>query len=620
MNARPPELPRELDPWIDGELFEHAPLSIAIIDPSLRVLVANANFVAVFGQPNAKACYEVYKNRDRPCDSCAVLRTLKDGKSRISEEQGVDCIGSSAAYVVHHSPVQDAAGSVSCVVNMSYDVTERQDFLNRYNVIFDRAPCSLSVINKDYRIVRANLAVRNQFDHPIGAHCFEIYKQRTERCEECPALQTFEDGRPHTANQIRRSNDGSHTYHVVSTAPLSFGTRQTSHVVEMSLDVTEAHVLSERLLQESAFRRDVTETAIDALVAVDRPGTVTIYNAAAEGLFGLPATEVIGTAQADRFFPATFLRAMDAGESTVVLPETTVLAADGEAIPVRFSGTVLHQGDEIIGGAAFFQDLREIKKLEQRQLESARLAAVGQTVTQLAHSIKNILMGLQGGIYDIKTAAERSDPTRATDGLDTLERNYRRITALVRDFLRFSKEHEPELERSHPNDVATEIYELYRQVADRRGIELRFEPQPDMAPTWLDPRGIHTCLANLITNAFDACRAAEQRPCQVELRLGERHGAVVFEVQDTGGGMTPEVQQKIFRSLFTTKGLSGTGLGLVMTDKIVKDHGGRVTFESQPGRGSLFRIVLPRSGTSRGTGTPRRRATDPAASQEGDDG
>ena len=116
------------------------------------------------------------------------------------------------------------------------------------------------------------------------------------------------------------------------------------------------------------------------------------------------------------------------------------------------------------------------------------------------------------------------------------------------------------------SDLSHDRARAIRQMADKHGIELSFQPRPDVEPAWLDPRGVHTCLANLITNAFDACRAASRHDCRVELRLVEQGGAVVFEVQDTGGGMTPDTKQKIFRSLFTTKGLSGTGLGLVMTD------------------------------------------------------
>jgi signal transduction histidine kinase len=474
--------PPELERWIAGNLFEHAPVSIAVIDSSLEVIRANDNFIAVFGDPTGRACYEVYKKRSTPCPACAVLKTLKDGKSRISEEQGIDCIGQEASYVVHHSPVQGETGEVTCVVNMSYDVTDRKQFQHQYNLIFERAPCALSVINRDFRIVRANDHVRERFGESVGARCYQIYKQREQRCEECPALATFSDGRPHTSEQIRRASDGSYTYHVVSTAPLPFGDREINHVIEMSLDVTEVHVLSQRLL------------------------------------------------------------------------------------------------------------------------ESERLATVGQTVTQLAHSIKNILTGLQGGIYDIKTGQKLDDPARSDEGLRTLERNYTRITGLVRDFLRFSKEHRPEVSLTDPNAVAEEIYKLYRKISEKNRIDFTFSPGTGIRRDWIDPRGLHTCLANLVANAFEACKQSERTECAISLRVKEENDAIIFEVEDSGCGMDAEVQDKIFRGIFTTKGPSGSGLGLVMTKKIVEDHGGTIGVRSAPGAGSQFTIELPRARLPRPNG------------------
>ena len=469
------QLPPEVTDWITGSLFEQAPVCIAVVDPDLRIIGANSNFVAVFGDPSGRACHEVYKKRPEPCVACALQRCLRDGKSRVSEEQGVDCIDQQAAYMVHHSPVVGEAGEVTHVVNMSYDVTDRKQLQHQYNLIFERAPCALSVINKDFLITRANDHVRQRFGEPTGARCYQLYKRRETRCEKCPALDTFSDGRPHTSEQIRRASDGSYTYHVVSTAPLSLGDRGISHVIEMSLDVTERHRLTEKLL------------------------------------------------------------------------------------------------------------------------ETERLATVGQTVAQLAHSIKNILTGLQGGIYDLKTGQRLGDGTRVEEGMQTLTRNYKRITELVQGFLRFSREHRPEVALVDPVALSGEVYRLYHKISEKHRICFSLEAQPGVEPAWLDPRGMHTCLTNLVANAFDACKQSERDDCRISLRVDEREGVIIFEVEDSGCGMSTAVQDQLFRGIFTTKGPSGSGLGLVMTKKIVGDHGGSVTVRSSPGQGSLFRIELPRA-------------------------
>ena len=104
---------------------------------------------------------------------------------------------------------------------------------------------------------------------------------------------------------------------------------------------------------------------------------------------------------------------------------------------------------------------------------------------------------------------------------------------------------------------------------------------------------MHTCLANLVSNAIDACKTSKKDGCAVRLRVKQGEGTVVFEVEDTGCGMDVETKDKVFTSFFTTKGLGGTGLGLLVTKKIVREHGGRIDVESEPGKGSRFRIELP---------------------------
>jgi signal transduction histidine kinase len=267
----------------------------------------------------------------------------------------------------------------------------------------------------------------------------------------------------------------------------------------------------------------------------------------------------------------------------------------GESIPVRFSGSALMDGERKIGAAAFFEDLREIKRLENEKLENERLAAVGQTVAQLAHGIKNILTGLRGGMYAIKSGMKSGSEERTTKGWEMLDRNVERITTLVKGFLSFSKKHVPVMEPVNPRELAWEIFSLYHAAAKKDDVTLLFEADDETPEANMEASGIHTCLANLVSNAIDACKTSKKKGCAVSLRVREGDGTIVFEVEDTGCGMEAEVKEKVFTSFFTTKGLGGTGLGLLVTKKIVREHGGRIEVESEPEEGSCFRIEIPRS-------------------------
>jgi PAS domain S-box-containing protein len=592
----PHSVPPEIQGWIARQLFEQVPSHIIAIDRDFRVVMANPAFEETFGETAGKFCYQAYKKRDRICTDCVATKTFEDGQVRIfANEQGVDKHGRPMHYVVHIVPVCDEAGSVTHVIKMSYDVTRARFLQREYDMLFERVPCYLSVLDRELRVVRANQMVRRTFGEPSGQHCFRLYKRRDSRCEDCPAVKTFSDGKSYTTKQLGMDKNGMPTCYVMSTARASPDPGVAEHVIEMAVDVTTAENLSAQLVREAQFRHHLTEGALDALVAADTSGVVNIFNPAAERLFKIAAAEVIGQQRAWEFLPAAFSRVILEGGPSLVLPETTVVTADGEQLPVRFSGTVLREGDSIIGGAAFLQDLREYKRMEQDKLDNERLAAVGETVAQLAHGIKNILTGIQGGMYALKSGKKSGSTERWEKGWAMLERNVSRITELVMGFLTFSRGHLPDVQPTDPAEVAESVYQLYRDAAEERGVTLRLEAAAGLLPANLDAEDIRTCLENLLSNAMDACEVAENESPVVTLRVQEQNEVISYEVADTGCGMDYEVKRKVFTTFFTTKGLGGTGLGLLVTRKIVQEHGGKISVESTPGRGSVFRIVLPRS-------------------------
>jgi PAS domain S-box-containing protein len=598
----PKNLPDEIASWMGQQLFEQVPSNIAVINRDFEVIVANNNFTGVFGDVSGKHCYEVFKKRHGTCDNCMAAHTFQDGQIHVSNEYGVDRNGQPAYYVVHNAPIYNDSGEIAYVIEMSYDVTDTASLQRQYNILFERVPCYVAILDKDLKIVRANEMLTGTFGETRGQQCYRVYKHRYDRCDNCPAVQTFADGRSYTREQVGINKRGVLTHYIVSTAPLSKSNGEVNHVIEMSIDVTETHKLSQDLLKESYFRHELTESTLDALVGTDAAGVVNIFNPAAEKLFKLSAADVIGRERAWEFLPQEFRHTLEQGGRTLFLPEVIVHSSEGESIPVRVSGTVLGEGSEVIGGAAFLQDLRMIKQLERDMLTNERLAVVGQTVAQLSHGMKNILTGVQAGLYGIKMGINRGDTRRLNVGRERLERNVARITELVRGFLNYSKEHMPEIAPTDLNQIADEVYSLFQDVAQRHGITLRLEQSPDIEPAQVDPKDIHTCLANLVSNAIDACKEkdTDDGDLKVDIRVSKTDDYFVLEVSDTGCGMDEQTRSKVFSTFFTTKGLEGTGLGLLVTRKLIRAHGGDVQVDSVPGEGSVFRLELPRHDDSAG--------------------
>ena len=276
--------------------------------------------------------------------------------------------------------------------------------------------------------------------------------------------------------------------------------------------------------------------------------------------------------------------------------ETSIISKDGQIIPVRFSGTVLQEKDEEIGTVAFFQDLREIKRLEKELVQSERLAAIGQTIAGLAHGIKNILHGLKGGSYLVDIGINKNDTEKLKKGWEMIKRNVGRTSNLVMNLLSYSKEREPEYKVCRPNEIANDVCELLQDQASENNIEIIREFDDSIGEVTMDPDTIHEGLLNLMSNAVDACLFDENtnKTWHVGLKTTKEEGNIIkFEISDNGAGMDKEVLKKLFTSFFSTKGHRGTGLGLMVTRKLVEEHRGTINASSQVGKGTVFTVRLP---------------------------
>lgn len=231
-------------------------------------------------------------------------------------------------------------------------------------------------------------------------------------------------------------------------------------------------------------------------------------------------------------------------------------------------------------------------QLAQAALKAERRAAIGEAVSGVAHCLKNMLNGLQGGLYVLK-----SDVTKATGdvpdrGFEMLDRNMKRLIDLAQDMLSCSKDRKPEYELTDINEISGSVVELMQQRAQEQGSELRFIPDESLDEIMVDPKGIYRCILNLISNALDACK--EKNGAVVNVSTGTVNtNEVVIRISDQGCGMAEATLHSIFEPFFSNKGSDGTGLGLSVTRKIVEEHNARIEVDSVVNEGTTFSIYLP---------------------------
>jgi PAS domain S-box-containing protein len=244
----------DLKRWIRSEIFHQVPVCISVIDRDYRIVEANENLEETFGPWQARHCYEVYKNRTSPCDTCQASRTFEDGQVRVARETGTDRDGDPISYMLHLAPLVEKDGAIRYIIEMSTDISEvaflqdrLQEETERYRLLFEEVPCFITIQDRDFKLLETNRLFRDHFGEPGGKCCFEVYKHRTEQCYPCPVAQTFEDGAVRRSEEVVTTKHGAKINVVCYTAPVRDRAGNITAVMEMSTDISQIRQLQSQL-------------------------------------------------------------------------------------------------------------------------------------------------------------------------------------------------------------------------------------------------------------------------------------------------------------------------------------------------------------------------------------
>lgn len=231
-------------------------------------------------------------------------------------------------------------------------------------------------------------------------------------------------------------------------------------------------------------------------------------------------------------------------------------------------------------------------------LQAERLATMGQTIANVSHHVKNILQGISGGNYLVEDGIANGNFELIQRGWSIVKKNQNRISNLVMDMLSFSKDREPELTSGDVHRVIADIVELMQNRASETGVELTTDDLAVPLFAMMDSEAIHRALLNVVTNAIDAASSSERvepvaPKVQIHTQLDQARQHVQIIVSDNGDGIPVDQISRIFAPFQSSKGSKGTGLGLPVSQKVMREHGGDILVHSEVGAGSSFTLYWP---------------------------
>ena len=462
---------------------------------------------------------------------------------------------------------------------------------SRYREYFEEMPCYLSVHDREFKIIDGNRRFRRDFGESIGEFCYRVYKGRDEVCPNCPVEATFDDGASHGSEQLLTTRDGRPTPVMVHTTPIKDEHGDVVAVMEMHTDIHEVKRLQDELERTHARLSQLFEE-VPCFITVQGPDRVIRHaNRKFRETFGIDA---VGKTCFDMY------KARD--EQCLVCPsqatfesgisqhhEEVLIAANGDKLNAMCTTAPLKNSEgEVEAVMEMCVDITEMRELQDQ------LTSIGLLVGSISHGIKGLLTGLDGGIYMVNSGFEKDKPERVKKGWDMVQRNVGRIRSMVLDILYYAKDRELTVEDVDVAALVAETADQLRKKASDLDIDLEIAVADDVGTFPGDAQAMRAMLLNLLENSLDACRSDRQKDSHT-IRFEARRAApwMVIEVEDNGIGMDRETREKAFSLFFSSKGLKGTGLGLFISNKIVDKHGGDITVDSAPGRGTRFEIRLP---------------------------
>jgi len=350
----------------------------------------------------------------------------------------------------------------------------------------------------------------------------------------------------------------------------------------------------QELRQKQEINAGIINSATDAIITINEDHVIVGFNHGAEQMFGYTRAEALGQDLTIVIPPpyraehrAYVRRYVATREARMIGKHVrlTALRRDGREFPMSISFSVAEIRDNLYF-TGIIRDVTEYKELEERVLQSERLAAVGNTVTHIAHEIKNPLLIIGGFARQLLRTPNLDEKsgrklTMIAEEVSHLEE----MVAEMRDFVRRppAQKHSGQI-----LDTLREALELFHDTFEEHQVTVRQIEETPLPPLAFDPRQVRQVFVNLLKNALEAMPQGGE--ITIKSRVWDTSAEISFA--DTGEGMSPEVADNIFQPYFTTKE-KGTGLGLAICQSIIQEHGGSISVDSTPGRGTAFIMRLP---------------------------
>jgi PAS domain S-box-containing protein len=488
----------------------------------------------------------------------------------------------------------------TAIIGWSRDVTSERQSEIRFTELFAALREGIFLSSPDGELLDVNPALVRMLGYESkqdlqSMNLRDVYldpEQRDSLVREVLDKNAIED-----RAIILRRKDGRAIHCLISCAATRDTAGDVLRIQGTIVDVSERRQMEVHLRKEQEFVRSLVASFPDVIAVLDLAGVYTFISPLVQDVLGRPASDFLGKSLGESVHQedaaklrSTFQR-VALGQGTDSQFEYRTKHANGTWRVLRASASPLYDaGGKISGVVASARDVTDSKRTEQQASQKEKLAAMGEMMAGVAHELNNPLTAILG-ISDL--IRERAVDESMRHQIDTVLKQARRAATIVQNLLVFSRPSILKQTKVQIDLVVKQALDAQRPSLQQKKIKVEFHAAPGLPPIEGDPKLLVQGFSNLISNAEQAIGVARDNGF---LRISAvlKDGKIALDFSDDGPGIAPENIGRIFDPFFTTRRPSGgTGLGLTISQAIVKEHGGKIEVESTPGAGATFRVLLP---------------------------
>ena len=456
---------------------------------------------------------------------------------------------------------------------------------------FNQMPYFVAIHNRDHRILAVNQTFAEHLGNRIDDTSWGIYCGKLAKQESCPVGQTIASGRILKTRALVKYQSGVKVPVIVHTAPIFSDDGQIEMILEVLAGSKEIDRLAEEITTTQQRYQQLFDATPNYIVVLDRKLRATTVNRRFKEVFG----DLTGRSFYDLFRECSppMLRcpiAQTVEDGQAHQGEMVLHTQAGEQHNLMaWTAPVITPAGKLIQVLAIFADITELRNLQDN------LSSLGLMLGTLSHSLKGSLTELDAGLFYIESGFYRDKPGQIEEGLDVTKLMVERIRKMVYNVLYYAKERALQTEPisiSHfAGDVAAHVETRIRGAA----IHFRTDFAPDLGEFEIDTGLVRAALVNILENSMEAClEDTRDRQHRIDFRVRSKDEWVIFDISDTGSGLSEDQRRQMFDLFYSSKGHKGTGLGLFITNKVIQKHGGAIDVDSKPGDGATFHVRLPR--------------------------